>query len=116
MARILTKDVSNGVTETFAYDDATDTVIVRRSQDAQGAIDAVAAANVEGVRSIDGLGIPQSEVPITVAIEFCTKRGIPWEAFLYTNQYDDEWGKFLKAHPNLCYRPAVRYHAVGGVA
>lgn len=108
---LFTERVGN-LQETWEYDLGSDTVIVRREQDAQSTIDHVARANLAGVTSIDGLGIPQSEVPIVVAIDFCKARGIPWEKFCYTNEYDDEWGRFLTLHPNLAYRPAKKYHAV----
>jgi hypothetical protein len=108
---LFTERVGN-LLETWEYDLGSDTVLVRREQDAQGIVDHVAARNLEGVASIDGLGQPQCEVPIAVAIDFCQARGIPWEKFLYTNEYDDQWGRFLREHPNLAYRPAKKYHAV----
>lgn len=114
MENILTRDTSDGVTETISYDQGSQTILVRRSQDVQPIIDAVAAANLDGVREVEGLGVMQSEVPVTVAIKFCEERGIPWEAFLYTNRYNDEWGRFLLQHPKFCYRPAKRVHAVSG--
>lgn len=114
MAKPLFTERVGNLAETWEYDLGSDTVIVRREQDAQGIIDHVAARNLEGVTAIDGLGLPQCEVPIAVAIDFCQRRGIPWEKFLYTNDYDDEWGRFLTEHPNLAYRPVKKYHSVAG--
>jgi hypothetical protein len=114
MAKILTTDTADGVTETFEIDEATQTVGVRRSQDVEPILDHVAAANQAGVHSVDGLGMPAFEVPITVAIEFCAKRGIPWEKFLYTNEYDAEWVKFGQEYSRLAYKPQRKTFSVGG--
>lgn len=112
VSRILTSDTSGGITETFAYDDGSDTVIVQRTQETDPIVDHVAAVNLEGVTPIDGLGYMQAEVPLAVAIKFCEDRGIPWEKFAYTNQYDAEWLSFLRNHPKLCYSPQRRQFAL----
>lgn len=100
MPRILTKDVADGVTETFEYDDATHEVIVRRSQDVEPILDHVAAkASIS-----DGKGNTfwhVAETPITVAIEWAQARGIPWEEFVYTNRHADEWNRMIMAQPKL---------------
>ncbi len=110
MAKILTKDVADGVTETFEIDG--DTVGVRHTQDAEPIIDYVAAANVGGVHEVPGLGVPSFEVPITVAMEFCRKRGIPWERFLYSNEYDSEWIKFGQEYSRLRYQAQKKSYAL----
>lgn len=102
MAKTLTSEVTDGVTETFETDG--ETIAVRHSQDAEPVIDYVAAANLAGVRDVEGLGRPTFEVPITVAMEFCNRRGIPWEKFLYTNEFDTEWVRFGQEYSRLAYK------------
>lgn len=104
MPKILTKDVADGVTETFEIDEATQIVGVRHTQDVEPVMDAVAAANLGGIHSVEGLGMPMFEVPVTVAMEFCRKRGIPWERFLYSNEYDSEWVRFGQEYSRLAYK------------
>ncbi len=105
--KILHSDKSNDVTETFAID--TDgTVAVRRSQDVEPIIDAVARANLHGVREIDGLGRLIAEVPLTVGIEFCEQRGIPWEKFMYGREYDAEFKRFLADRQKFAYHHAKK--------
>ncbi len=113
MSRILA-DITDDVTETVTLDETDFTVAVRRSQDVEPIMDRVAAMNASGLNDVEGLGRPQFEVPITVAIEFCERRGIPWEKFLYTNEYDSEWLRFGQEYSRLAYRPAKRQFAVSG--
>ena len=103
MPKILTEDVADGVTETFEIDG--ETVGVRHTQDVEPILDHVARANQAGVHAIEGLGAPAFEVPITVAMEFCRKRGIPWERFLYSQEYDHEWVRFGQEYSRLAYTP-----------
>jgi hypothetical protein len=110
MAKIVHSDTSADVTETFALDE--DKAIVRRSQDVEPTIDAIARANLDGVREVPGLGRLIAEVPITVGIEFCEQRGIPWEKFMYGNQYDAEFKRFIADRQRFQYRQARRLHAV----
>jgi hypothetical protein len=114
MARILTQDTTDDVTETIAYDEGSDTVVVRHSQDVEPVIEQVAAANLAGVRDVEGLGRPAFEVPVTVAMEFCLKRGIPWEKFLYSNEYDSEWVRFGQEYSRLAYKAQRKTFAVSG--
>ena len=51
-------------------------------------------------------------VPIGAAMEFCEKRGIPWEKFLYGNEYDSEYKTFAAEYSKLAYRTAKTVHAV----
>lgn len=97
---------------TWWGDDITNEVTIERWQDAQRALDMVAAVNSEGAPTIDGLGKPIAEVPIGAAMEFCEKRGIPWEQFLYGNRYDDEYKRFAADYSKLAYRSAKSVHAV----
>ena len=107
--QIVHTDKSADITETFAVDG--DQVIVRRTQDTTPIMDAVARANVDGVTEIPGLGRLIAEVPITVGIEFCEARGIPWEAFMYGKQYDSEFKRFLADRQRFAYRQAKQLHA-----
>lgn len=107
MPRILTKDVADGVTETFEIDG--ETVGVRHTQDVEPIMNAVAAANAGGIHEVEGLGVPAFEVPITVAMEFCRRRGIPWERFLYSQEYDAEWIRFGQEYSRLAYKPRRRF-------
>jgi hypothetical protein len=110
MPKILTSDTAEGVTETFEIDG--ETVGVRHTQDVEPVLDMVAAANREGVRTVDGLGAPAFEVPITVAMEFCRRRGIPWEKFLYSNEFDEEWVRFGQEYSRFAYRPEKKVFKV----
>ena len=103
-------DVANGITETITYDPGERQVVVRRSEDITPVIDAVAKANLEGVRDIDGLGRLVLEVPVTVAMQFCDERGIAWERFLYGNEYDAEFKRFARDHAKLAYEHKKRFH------
>lgn len=89
------------------YGDADGNVTVRRSQDAQQAVDTVAAVNANGgARTVDGLGRPIAEVPVVAAMEWAEKRGIPWEKLLYSNEYDAEFKRFAQEHSRLQYEVA----------
>jgi YD repeat-containing protein len=110
MAKILTSENVNGVTETFEFDEAEQLVGVRHTQDVTPFLDHIAAANLEGVREIEGLGVQQYEIPLGVAIDWATKRGLPWEEFVYTNRHEAEWNRMCKAHPHLKYNPAKKLH------
>lgn len=111
MAKILTTDVADGVTETVEFDG--ETVGFRHSQDVEPILDHVAQANLAGVGEVEGLGRPAFEVPITVAMEFCRKRGIPWERFLYSQEYDREWVAFGREYSRLAYRAERKQFSVG---
>jgi len=94
------------------HDAASDTFHVDYWQDSQAAVDLVDTINSEGAPTLDGLGKPVVEVPIVVAIEFCQVRGIPWERFLYGNEYDTEFKRFAQEYSRLAYRSAKSVHAV----
>lgn len=84
-------------------DDATNEVTIERWQDAERVMDMVAAVNADGAPTIDGLGKPIAEVPVGAAIQFCNERGIPWEKFLYGNEYDAEYKRFAAEYSRLAY-------------
>lgn len=102
---------ANGIKETW-WDMGDGTVTVQRSQDAQWAVDMVAAMNQDGVETIDGLGRPMFEVPEVEAMAWAERRGIPWEKLLYSNEYDDEFRKFGREYSRLQYRAAKKVHPV----
>lgn len=102
---------ANGIRETW-WDDGDGNVTVQRHQDAQSAVDMVAAVNAEGARTIDGLGRPVVEVPVVEAMAWCERRGIPWEKLLYSNEYDDEFKRFAQEYTKLAYKPAKTVHTV----
>lgn len=102
---------TNGIRERW-YDNGDGNVTVRRSQDAQSAVDLVAAVNAEGAPTIDGLGTPLVEIPLVEAMAWCERRGIPWERFLYSNDFDAEFKRFAQEYTRLQYRPKKKVHAV----
>lgn len=111
MAKVLTEDVANGVRERFYIDG--DNVHVERTQDVQDVVDHVADQNAAGLHSVDGMGIPIVEVPVSVGIAFCEKYGIPWNKFAYTREYDDAFETFIIQHPKLVYAHKQKYF--GGI-
>ena len=111
MARLLGESWEADVRVRWYADDATGDIHVERWQDPQAALDMVAAVNSDGAKTIDGLGKPVVEVPITVAMEFCEARGIPWEKFLYGNDYDDEFKRFGQEYSRLRYENSKTVHA-----
>lgn len=112
MIRLIGEHWEGDVRVRWYGDDATNEVTVERWQDPQAAVDMVAAVNSEGAPTIDGLGKPIAEVPITVAMQFCEQRGIPWEKFLYGNAYDDQYRLFAQEYSKLAYRSVKTVHAV----
>src|SRR5688572_17641048 len=102
---------ANGILETW-WDNGDGNVTIQRYQDAQSAVDHVAAVNAEGAQTIDGLGKPIAEIPLVEAMAWCEARGIPWEKFLYGNDYDDEFKKFCREYTKLAYQSAKTVHTV----
>lgn len=101
---------ANGVRETWWEEG--DSVTVQRHQDVQDVVDHVAAVNADGAPTVDGLGKPVGEVPLVFAMDWATKRGIPWEKFLYGNQYDAEFKRMIADHSKLAYRAAKTVHTL----
>ncbi len=112
MGNVAFKEQIGSVTEQFILEG--DDLVVRRSEDAQPVIDAVAKANLNGTTEIEGLGRLVAEVPITLAMEFCQGRGIPWEKFMYTGEYDAEFKRFIAEHQRIAYTHKQKYF--GGTA
>lgn len=102
---------SNGIKETW-FDDGDGNVTIERFQDAQAALDGVAKANLDGLPTIDGLGKPMAEVPLVEAMAWAAQRGIPWEKLLYSNEYDDQFKRFIAERSRLQYRALKSVHAV----
>lgn len=103
MARLIGEHWEGDVRVRWFGDDATNQVTVEHYQDTQAAVDLVATVNAQGAETIDGLGKPVLEIPVTAAMDFCSRRGIPWEKFLYGNEYDDEFKRFAQEHSKLAY-------------
>lgn len=101
MGRILGEHFEDDTRVTWVDDG--DAVGVHYSQDVEPVIDKIAAANAEGGKTNEGIGRPKYEVPVTIAMAYCEKRGIPWEKFLYSNEYDAEWPKLAAEHNKLVY-------------
>jgi hypothetical protein len=97
---------------TWWGDDVTHEVTVEHWQDPQRVLDMVAGVNSDGAPTIDGLGKPVVEVTVVTAMAFCNERGIPWEKFLYGNDYDSEFKLFAAQHSKLAYKNAKSVHAV----
>ena len=112
MIRLIGEHWEGDVRVRWYGDDVTHEVTIERWQDPTRALEMVAAVNAEGAPTIDGLGKPIAEVPIGAALEFCEKRGIPWEKFLYGNEYDAEYKRFAAEYSKLAYRAAKTVHAV----
>lgn len=111
MIRMIGQHWEGDVRVTWWGDDVTHEVTIERYQDVQLSLDKVAAVNSEGVKTHDGLGRPVAEIPVTVAMKFCEDRGIPWEKFLYGNEYDDQFRRFCAEHARLTYDKA-KVHTV----
>lgn len=111
MARLIGEHYEGDVR--VRWRDDGDKIGVEYHQDIEPAIDKVAAGNLDGVQTHDGLGKPKYEVPVTVAMAYCEQRGIPWEKFAYTNEYDAEWPKLAAEYAKLVYNSRSRYHAGG---
>lgn len=97
---LLYTDISDDVTEKWFHDPATQEIHVVHEQDAQPALD-----SVKRLRSIsDGKGRTMWHVartPVVVAKKWAEDRGIPWEAFCYTDEFDDEWNRMITEFKHL---------------
>ena len=104
MAKLIGQETVNGLTESWYYDETSDSIHVQRSQDVEATIDRIAAINAAGeAPNVEGLGRCIGEVDIGVAMDYCARRGIPWEKFLYTNEYDSEWPAIFAENKRLRY-------------
>src|SRR5690349_13634120 len=112
MPQLIGQDYDSlGILEQW-FDNGDGTVSVRRADDAQGAVDLVAAMNADGVDTVDGLGRPAFEIPIVLAMHWAEQRGIPWDKLLYSNEYDDDFKKFGQEYSRLRYEAKRKVHAV----
>ena len=98
--KLLYTDTSDDVTEKWFYDDVTHEIHVVHEQDAQTALDSVSR-----LKSIsDGKGQTMWHVartPVIVAKKWAEDRGIPWEAFCYTQEYEAEWNRMISEFKHL---------------
>ena len=93
-------------------DDIAGTITIERWQDPQVVLDKVAAVNLDGAPTIDGLGKPIGEIPVIKAQEWAAARGIPWEKLIYSNEHDADLRAFLKEHNKLAYCSARQHVTV----
>ena len=115
MIRLIGEHWEGDVRVRWYGDDVTNEVTIERWQDPTRVLEMVAAVNADGgAKTIDGLGKPIAEVPVGAAMEFCEARGIPWEKFLYSNDYDDQFKRFAAEYSKLAYKSAKSHHAVAG--
>lgn len=112
MARLVGEHWEGPVRVRWYEDEVSKEITVERWQDGQKAVDLVAAVNAEGAPTIDGLGKPVAEIPVVVAMQFCERRGIPWEKFLYTREYDDDFKLLVSEYKKLAYQNAKSVHTV----
>lgn len=112
MAKLIGQETVDGVTERWLYDETSDTIHVDRSQDIQDAIELMAAINAAGEAPyVEGLGKAVAEVPVVLAMRWAAMRGIQWEAFMYSNEYDSEWKRMFAAMKKLTYENHGRQQA-----
>ena len=112
MIRLIGEHWEGDVRVRWYGDDATNEVTIERTQDPTQTIEMVAAVNADGAPTIDGLGKPIGEIPVTLAMEWAGNRGIPWEKLLYSNDYDAELRAFLREHNKLAYESRKSVHTV----
>ena len=104
MTKLIGQETAGGITESWFYDEAGDTIHIHREQDIEDAIELMAAINAAGEAPyIEGLGKAVVEVPEVLAMRWAALRGIPWEKFMYSREYDDEWRRMFKAMKRLTY-------------
>ena len=93
-------DTTGDVTENWFFDTGTGEVHVVHDQDAQPTLDWV-----QRQQSIsDGKGQTfwhVARTPVIVAKAWAEHRGIPWEAFCYTNEYEAEWNRMISEQKRL---------------
>ena len=112
MTRLIGEHWEGDVRVRWYGDDADKTITIERWQDPTKAVEMVAAVNAEGAPTIDGLGKPIGEIPVGAAMQFCEARGIPWEKFLYSNEYDAEIKRFIREYSKLAYESRKTVHTV----
>jgi hypothetical protein len=112
MADIIGKHYENDVLVTWRHDSADNRIIIEKQQDIEAVLDNVSAANANGITTHDGVGRPVIEMPLVLAMEWCAQRGIPWEKFMYSNEYDDEWKRFAAEHSKLKYEAKAKHIGV----
>lgn len=89
-----------------------DDLTVERHQDAQAVVDRVSGMNSHGMKTHEGLGKPIAEIPMVVLMDYCAKRGIPWEKMAYSNDYDTEFKAMAREYAKLQYAPDKPHFAV----
>ncbi len=113
MPRLIGQHMDGEILERWWGDEAEGTVTIERIQNTEHHLKKVADINSEGAPSVDGLGHAVIELPETVAIDYCLKRGIPYDKFIYSSEYDAEFKRLVAEHQNLAYtnhRPVKSVH------
>lgn len=109
MARLLGSHLEGDDVQVDWFDTG-DNITIRYSQDAQPVLDRIAAINASGgASSLDGLGTPKYEFPITLIQEHAIERGIAWEKIAYGNEHDDEWPRMARKWSKLTIHQKRRY-------
>lgn len=103
MAELIGQHWDGDILERWWGDRVTNEVTIERIQDTSHHLQKVHDLNAEGAPSIDGLGHAVMELPETVAIDYCKKRGIPVKDFIYGNAYDGEFKRLVAEHSRLAY-------------
>jgi hypothetical protein len=103
MAELIGQHWDGDVLERWWGDRSTNVVTIERVQDTQHYLNRVADVSADGAPSVDGLGRAMIELPETVALEYCAKRGIPYDKFIYSNTYDDEFKQLTREYSKLAY-------------
>lgn len=111
MADLIGGHNEGDVRVTWHHDRSDNRIAIKREQDIQAVVDNVSAVNANGVQTVDGMGRPVIEMPVVLAMDWCEKRGIPWEKFLYSNEYDAEWKRFAQEHSKLAYQTRAKHVA-----
>ncbi len=102
MADRIYTDIANGVKTEWAYDNADDEVIVRRTQDVDDVLRAVHREHMEtGGNVVEAVGRHIGDVPLVPLMDYCAKIGVRWEAVVYGNDYNHVLKDFLRENPRF---------------
>lgn len=112
MATLIGQHWDGEILERWWGDEETKTVTIERIQNTEHHLKKVHDISSEGAPSVDGLGHAVAEIPETVALDWCRERGIPYDKFIYGNEYDAEFKKMVAAYNRLAYtnHKAVKAH------
>lgn len=104
MAKLIGQETVGGITERWFYDETADSIHVDRAQDVEDAVELMKAINAAGEAPyVEGLGKAVGEIPQVLAMRWAEMRGIPWEKFMYSNEFDGEWKRMFAAFRAFAY-------------